>query len=88
MKYDDMTKDQGPGLMSLLQTMANTAPMAQVIILTIDGRRVAFLGPVVHAPHAGIQVDNVQDVEFGEIIPMALAAQLMNGEFAKGQGVQ
>ena len=52
MKYDDMTKDQGLGLMSLLQTMANAAPMAQVIILTIDGRRVAVLGPVVHAPHA------------------------------------
>lgn len=88
MKYDDMIKDQGPGIMGLLQAMANAAPMAQVIILTIDGRRVAFLGPVTHAPHAGIQVGDVQEVEFGEIIPMALAAQLMSGEFAKGQGVQ
>jgi hypothetical protein len=88
MKYDDMIKDQGPGIMSLLQAMANTTPMAQVIILTIDGRRVAFLGPVTHAPHAGLQVGDVQEVEFGEIIPMALAAQLMSGEFAKGQGVQ
>lgn len=88
MKYDDMIKDQGPGIMGLLQAMANAAPMAQVIILTIDGRRVALLGPVVHAPHAGIQASDVQEVEFGEIIPMALAAQLMSGEFAKGQGVQ
>jgi len=88
MKYDDMLKNQGPGLMDLLQTMARATPMAQVIILTVDGRRIACLGPVIHAPHAGLSVDNVQEIEFGEIIPMALAAQLMSGEFVRGQGVQ
>ena len=88
MKYDDMLKDRGPGLMDLLQTMARATPMAQVIILTVDGRRIACLGPVIHAPPAGLSVDTVQEIEFGEIIPMALAAQLMSGEFVRGQGVQ
>jgi len=88
MKYDDMYKNQRPGPMDLLQTMARASPMAQVIILTIDGQRIACLGPIIHAPHVGLSINNVQEIEFGEIIPMAIAAQLMSGEFARGQGVQ
>jgi len=81
-------KNQGPRPGDLLQAMAHATPMAQVIILTIDGQRIACLGPVIHAPFAGLSVDTVQEIEFGEIIPTTLAAQLMSGEFFRRLGVQ
>ena len=84
MKYNN----QGPRAGDLLQAMAHATPMAQVIILTIDGQRIACLGPVIHAPHAGLNIENIQGIEFGEIIPTTLAAQLMSGEFFRRLGVQ
>lgn len=62
--------------------------MVQVVCLTIDGRKVICLGPVLHVPPAGILVGEIQEIEFGELIPADLAARLLDGELSKSMGVQ
>lgn len=62
--------------------------MVQVICLTIDGQKVVCLGPVLHAPHLDLHVGQVQEVEFGEMLPATLAARLVNGDLAASMGVQ
>lgn len=63
-------------------------PMVQVVCLTIDGRKVVCLGPVLHVPPLGLHVGEIQEIEFGELIPAHLAARLLDGEFTQGMGVQ
>lgn len=58
--------------------------MVQVLVLTIDNQRIACIGPVLHVPPLGLNVGDVQEIEFGEVIPAKLAAQLFNGEFTSG----
>lgn len=62
--------------------------MVQVVCLTIDGRKVVCLGPVLHVPPAGIHVGDVQEIEFGELIPADLAAKLLDGRLSKAMGMQ
>lgn len=74
-------------LLDLLQYAQSPQPV-QVITLTIDNTRVLCLGPVVHAPPLGIQVKDVQEIEFGEIIPAKLAIELLSGDFRGGKELQ
>ena len=63
-------------------------PMVQVVCLTIDGRKVVCLGPVLHVPPVGLHVGEIQEIEFGELIPAHLAARLLDGAMAEAMGVQ
>lgn len=63
-------------------------PMVQVICLTIDGRKVVCLGPVLHVPPLGLHVGDIQEIEFGEMIPANLAARLLDGSMSEGMGLQ
>lgn len=56
----------------------------QVIVMTINGHKVVCLGPVLHVPPLGIHVGDVQEIEFGEIIPAHLAVKLLDGSLAGG----
>jgi len=58
--------------------------MVQVIVMTINGHKVVCLGPVLHVPPLGIHVGDVQEIEFGEIIPANLAVKLLDGSLAGG----
>lgn len=62
--------------------------MVQVICLTIDGRKVVCLGPVLHVPPLGLHVGDIQEIEFGEMIPASLAAKLLDGSMSEGMGLQ
>ena len=72
----------------LLRELANTLHMVQVVCITIDGAKVVLLGPVLHVPTAGIHVGNIQEIEFGELIPAHMAAKLLDGGFSDSMGVQ
>ena len=63
-------------------------PMVQVICLTIDGRKVVCLGPVLHSPPTGLHVGAIQEIEFGELVPAYLAARLLDGAMSDAMGVQ
>lgn len=56
----------------------------QVVVMTISGHKVVCLGPTLHAPHLGLHVGEVQEIEFGEIIPAHLAVRLFDGSLAGG----
>ena len=60
------------------------APRAtvQVVVMTISGHKVVCLGPTLHAPHLGLHVGDIQEIEFGEIIPAHLAVRLLDGTMA------
>jgi hypothetical protein len=62
--------------------------MVQVVCLTVDGKKIVCLGPVLHLPSAGVLVGEVQEVEFGELIPADMAANLLNGDLSRWMGVQ
>ena len=81
-------QDEEAKVPELLWMGLEPRPMVQVICLTINGHKVLCLGPVVHAPPAGILVGEVQDIEFGELLPANLAARLLSGEFSQGMGLQ
>jgi hypothetical protein len=72
----------------LIRELAATMQMVQVICITIDGVKVMCLGPVLHVPPAGLFVGDVQEIEFGELVPSHLAAKLLDGEYSKSMGVQ
>jgi hypothetical protein len=57
-------------------------PMVQVVVLTINGHKVVCLGPMLHVPHLGLHVGDIQEIEFGEIIPANLAVKLLDGTMA------
>ena len=63
-------------------------PMVQVICLTIDGRKVVCIGPVLHVPPVGLHVGDIQEIEFGELIPAHLAARLLDGALSEEMGLQ
>ena len=78
---------KGHYVTALLRLLDDEA-MVQVMVLTIDGKRYACLGPVLHVPPAGIEVGDIEEIEFGELIPASWAAQLFCGATDKGPGVQ
>ena len=67
-----------------LATSLKPRPTVQVILLTINGHKVVCLGPTLHAPHLGLHVGDVQEIEFGEIIPANIAVRLLDGSLAGG----
>jgi hypothetical protein len=72
----------------LFKELAAHLDMVQVVCLTIDGVKVICLGPVLHVPPAGLHVGDIQEIEFGELIPAHLAARLLDGGFSDSMGVQ
>ncbi|MFY7925080.1 hypothetical protein [Limnohabitans sp.] len=73
---------------ALMRELAKTLSMVQVVCITIDGAKVVLLGPVLHVPDAGIHVGNIEEIEFGELVPAHLAAKMLDGGFSESMGVQ
>ena len=72
----------------LMRELAKTLNMVQVVCITIDGTKVVLVGPVLHVPDAGIHVGNIEEIEFGELVPAHLAAKMLDGGFSESMGVQ
>ena len=73
---------------ALMRELAKTLSMVQVVCITIDGAKVVLLGPVLHVPDAGIHVGNIEEIEFGELVPAHLAAKMLDGGFSESMGLQ
>ena len=80
-------EDQGLVTEHLWMALA-PRPMVQVICLTIDGHKVICLGPVLHVPGTEATIGEVQEIEFGELIPAHLAARLLDGGMSEAMGLQ
>jgi len=61
-----------PSLAEIVQAL-DPRPMVQVVIITAGGTKYALIGPV-------IDCGEVTGIEFGELMPMDVAAKMLSGE--------
>ena len=61
-------------------------PMVQVVILTAGGVKYALIGPVIQDPRA-TEFGAVTEIEFGDLIPLEVAAKMLAGEHKEALGV-
>ena len=54
-------------------------PMVQVVIITAGGQKYALIGPV-------MECGEVTEIEFGDLIPMPVAAKMLSGEHREWLG--
>jgi hypothetical protein len=61
-------------------------PMVQVVIITAGGVKYALIGPVIQDPRA-TEFGEVTEIEFGDLIPLEVAAKMLAGEHKEALGV-
>jgi hypothetical protein len=61
-------------------------PMVQVVILTAGGVKYALIGPVIQDPRA-TEFGEVTEIEFGDLMPLEVAAKMLAGEHKEALGV-
>ena len=54
-------------------------PLVQVVIITAGGNKYALIGPV-------MDCGEVTEIEFGELMPMEVAAKMLSGEHKEWLG--
>ena len=68
-----------PSLQDIVEALG-PRPMVQVVILTAGGQKYALIGPVMACAE-------VTDIEFGELMPMDVAAKMLSGDHKEWLGV-
>ena len=66
-------------LQSIIQAL-DPRPMVQVVIITAGGQKYALLGPVIE------DREEVTEIEFGDLIPMQVAAKMLSGDHREWLG--
>ena len=71
-----------PSLQDIVEALG-PRQLVQVVILTAGGQKYALIGPVMTCAE-------ITDIEFGELMPMDVAAKLLSGEHLQwlGTGLQ
>ena len=83
--------DEGEGAAGLRGVMEalGSRTMVQVVILTAGGQKYALIGPVIQDPEARDGgFDAITSIEFGDLIPMEVAARMLSGEHKRWLGTQ
>jgi hypothetical protein len=68
-----------PSLQDIVEALG-PRPMVQVVILTAGGQKYALIGPVMTCAE-------ITDIEFGELMPMEVAAKMLSGDHKEWLGV-
>ena len=71
-----------PSLAEIVQALDPRA-MVQVVIITAGGQKYALIGPVIQDPRVH-GFEEVTEIEFGELMPMDVAAKMLSGEHRQG----
>jgi hypothetical protein len=74
-----------PSLQDILEVLG-PRPMVQVVILTAGGVKYALIGPVIQDPRA-TEFGEVTEIEFGDLIPLEVAAKMLAGEHKEALGI-
>jgi hypothetical protein len=72
-------------LQELLDVLGSR-PMVQVVILTAGGVKYALIGPVIQDPRA-TDFGEVTEIEFGDLLPLEVAAKMLSGEHKEALGM-
>jgi len=67
-----------PSLQDIVEALG-PRPMVQVVIMTAGGQKYALIGPVMACA-------DVTEIEFGELLPMEVAAKMLSGEHRQWLG--
>ena len=67
-----------PFLQELTKALEPRA-MVQVVVITAGGQKYALFGPVMNG-------GDVTEIEFGELLPMEIAAKMLSGEHLQWLG--
>lgn len=59
--------------------------MVQVVIITAGGVKYALIGPVIQDPRA-TEFGEVTEIEFGDLLPLEVAAKMLSGEHKEALG--
>ena len=60
--------------------------MVQVVIITAGGVKYALIGPVIQDPRA-TECGEVTEIEFGDLLPLEVAAKMLSGEHKEALGM-
>lgn len=60
--------------------------MVQVVILTAGGVKYALIGPVIQDPR-DTEFGEVTEIEFGDLLPLEVAAKMLSGEHKEALGM-
>jgi len=74
-----------PSLADIVQALG-PRQMVQVVILTAGGQKYALIGPVIQDPQA-TEFGEVTEIEFGDLLPMEVAAKMLSGEHKEALGI-
>ena len=77
-----------PSLQDIVQALG-PRQLVQVVIITAGGQKYALIGPVIQDPRVH-GFEEVTEIEFGELMPMDVAAKMLSGEHKEwlGTGLQ
>jgi hypothetical protein len=75
-----MTERLGPYLQEVMEALGSRT-MVQIVVITAGGQKYALIGPV-------IQDLEVTEIEFGDLIPLEVAARMLSGEHRRWLGTQ
>ena len=68
-----------PSLQDIVEALG-PRQLVQVVIITAGGQKYALIGPV-------MDCGEVTDIEFGELMPMDVAAKMLSGDHKEWLGV-
>ena len=68
-----------PSLQDIVEALG-PRQLVQVVIITAGGQKYALIGPVMDCAE-------VTDIEFGELMPMDVAAKMLSGDHKEWLGV-
>ena len=68
-----------PSLADIVEALG-PRQLVQVVIITAGGQKYALIGPV-------MECGEVTDIEFGELMPMDVAAKMLSGDHKEWLGV-
>lgn len=68
-----------PSLQDIVEALG-PRQLVQVVIITAGGQKYALIGPV-------MECGEVTDIEFGELMPMDVAAKMLSGDHKEWLGV-
>ena len=74
-----------PSLQEIVEALG-PRPMVQVVIITAGGQKYALIGPVIQDPRA-MEFSDVTEIEFGELMPMDVAAKMLSGDHKEWLGL-
>ena len=74
-----------PSLQEIVEALG-PRQLVQVVIITAGGQKYALIGPVIQDPRtAGFE--QVTEIEFGELMPMDVAAKMLSGDHKEWLGL-